>query len=99
MRLKANQTLTVTARCRWEPAIVLRAIDRTAETVVGAVDAPAAAAAIVAAAGAADVLVAAEGIADVAGQAGEGTKFFAADLHGFTRITKGEPRPFALAYL
>jgi len=80
MRLKANQTLTVTARCRWEPVIVLRAIDRTAETVADAVDAPAAAAAIVAAAGAAEGLVAAEGIADAAGRAGEGTKLFHADL-------------------
>lgn len=62
----------------------LTAIVRTAEIVAGAVDVLEAADGIVDAAVAVDA--AADGIADAAGRAGDGTNFFATDLHGFTRI-------------
>jgi hypothetical protein len=59
-----------------------------AEIAAGAAGVLVAAGAIVDAAGAADVPVAADGIVGAAGLAEEGTRSFAADLHGFTDVKK-----------
>jgi hypothetical protein len=61
--------------------IVLRA-----EIVEDAADVPVVADEIVDAAGAVDVLAAVGAIGDAAGRAGEGTKNFATDFRGFSRI-------------
>jgi ABC-type uncharacterized transport system ATPase subunit len=74
----------------WLAVTGLRVIVRTAEIVVGEADDPAAAGAIVDAVGAADVPVVAGGIVGAAGLAGDGTNFFATDLHGFTRIRQSK---------
>ena len=84
---KASRTSTVTVRRMWR-ATGRRVIVPMVEIVADAVDAPVVvgAADVPAAAGAVDVLAAAAGIVDAADLAGDDTKTFATDFHGFTRI-------------
>ena len=80
---------------RPQAAIVLTVIGRMAETVVDAVDVPAAEVVIVDAAVVADVPVAADGIvAGAAGLAAEDTKPFATDLRGSARIDLRKKKGF-----
>ena len=96
---KASRTLTVTVRRTW-PATGRRAIvPHTAEIVAAVADVlVAAAGAIVDVAGAGDVPAAAGAIADAADLAGEGTRTFATDFRGFTRIKLGHDSRRGLSY-